>query len=124
MAWLSASGTRPSMCGLSLSITADTIYHILFITYLQFIPMAVSVTCFYQPGCMGCMEQGPINREVAAALNISIVKVNAVKNPQYIQKYTLKVTPTIILEKDGSVKERFEGVVHREQLEQVIRKYL
>ena len=86
--------------------------------------MAVSVTCFYQPGCMGCMEQSPINREVAVALNVSIEEVDAVKNPRYIQQYTLRVTPTIIIEKDGAVKERFEGVVHREQLEGAIRKYL
>jgi thioredoxin 1 len=86
--------------------------------------MAVTVTCFYQPGCMGCMEQSPINREVAAALHVSIGEIDAVKNPQYIKQYTLKVTPTIIIEKDGSVKERFEGVVHREQLEGAIKKYL
>jgi hypothetical protein len=34
------------------------------------------------------------------------------------------VTPTVIIEKDGVVKERFEGVVHREQLEGAIKKYL
>jgi thioredoxin 1 len=86
--------------------------------------MAVSVTCFYQPGCMGCLEQSPINREVAAALHVIIEEIDAIKNPQVIKQYTLKVTPTIIIEKDGSVKERFEGVVHREQLEGAIRKYL
>jgi len=86
--------------------------------------MAVSVTCFYQPGCMGCLEQSPINREVAAALHVIIEEIDAIKNPQVIQQYTLKVTPTIIIEKDGSVKERFEGVVHREQLEGAIKKYL
>jgi len=86
--------------------------------------MAVSVTCFFQPGCMGCMEQTPINREVSDALHVSIGEIDAVKNPQYIKKYSLKVTPTTIIEKDGSVKERFEGVVHREQLESAIKKYL
>jgi thioredoxin 1 len=73
---------------------------------------------------MGCMEQSPINYEVAQALRMDIEEIDAIKNPLYINQYSLKATPTIIIEKDGSVRERFEGVVHREQLEGAIRKYL
>jgi thioredoxin 1 len=86
--------------------------------------MAVSVFSFFQPGCMGCMEQSPINREVAQELHVTIEEIDALKNPQYIRQYSLKVTPTIILILDNAVKERFEGVVHREQLEGAIKKYL
>ena len=86
--------------------------------------MAVSVISFFQPGCMGCMEQSPINREVAQELHVTIEEIDALKNPQYIRQYSLKVTPTIILILDNAVKERFEGVVHREQLEGAIKKYL
>jgi thioredoxin 1 len=73
---------------------------------------------------MGCMEQEPINREAEKVLGLTIEEIDAVENPQYIKEYTLKVTPTIILIQDGIVRERFEGVVHREQLEQTFRKYL
>ena len=73
---------------------------------------------------MGCMEQTPINIEVGKALNLNIEEVDAVKNPQYIKEYQLKVTPTIVVVKDGEVKERHEGVVHREQLEITLKKYL
>jgi thioredoxin 1 len=86
--------------------------------------MAVSVISFFQPGCMGCMEQSPINREVAQELHVTIEEIDALKNPQYVRQYSLKVTPTIILIQDNAVKERFEGVVHREQLEGAIKKYL
>lgn len=86
--------------------------------------MAVRVICFYQPGCMGCMEQTPINAEVSRALNITIDEIDAVKNPQYIAEFHLKVTPTIIILKDGLPMERFEGVVHMEQLTSAIKKYL
>jgi thioredoxin 1 len=86
--------------------------------------MAVSVMSFFQPGCMGCMEQSPINREVAQELHVTIEEIDALKNPQYVRQYSLKVTPTIILVQDNAVKERFEGVVHREQLEGAIKKYL
>jgi thioredoxin 1 len=70
------------------------------------------------------MEQEPINREAEKVLGLTIEEIDAVENPQYIKEYTLKVTPTIILIQDGIVRERFEGVVHREQLEQTFRKYL
>ena len=73
---------------------------------------------------MGCMEQTPINTEVGKILNVEIEEIDAVKNPQYIKEYQLKVTPTIVVVKDGEVKERFEGVVHREQLEITLKKYL
>jgi thioredoxin 1 len=86
--------------------------------------MAVRVICFYQPGCMGCMEQSPINTEVAKALNLTIEEIDAIKNPQYIRELLLKVTPTIVILKEGVLMERFEGVVHPEQLKEAIKKYL
>lgn len=86
--------------------------------------MAVRIICFYQPGCMGCTEQEPINREVEKATGIRIEEIDAVENPQYIREYQLKVTPTIILLQDSAVRERFEGVVHPEQLEETLKKYL
>jgi len=73
---------------------------------------------------MGCMEQTPINLEVGKILNVDIEEIDAVKNPQYIKEYQLKVTPTIVVIKDGAVKERLEGVVHSEQLESTLKKYL
>jgi thioredoxin 1 len=86
--------------------------------------MTLRVLCFFQPGCMGCMEQEPINAEVGRALHLPIEEIDAVKNPQYIKEYHLAATPTILVIRDGVEKERFEGVVHAEQLEAVLKKYL
>jgi thioredoxin 1 len=86
--------------------------------------MTVRVICFYQPGCMGCMEQAPINAEVAKALSITIEEIDAIKNPHFIKEFSLKVTPTIIILQEEKVCERFEGVVHPEQLRAAIEKYL
>ncbi len=71
--------------------------------------MAVRVICFYQPGCMGCMEQTPINTEVAKSLNLLIEEIDAIKNPQYIKEFLLKVTPTIVILKEGTL----HGAVRR-----------
>ncbi|MDO9323489.1 MAG: thioredoxin family protein [Methanoregula sp.] len=86
--------------------------------------MVVRVICFYQPGCMGCMEQTPINLDVGKKMGITIEEIDAVKNPQLIQLYGLKATPTIIFVNNNVVMERLEGVVHAEQLEAILKKYL
>ncbi len=91
-------------------------------THLFFMP--VRVICFNQEGCIGCEEQVPINHEVQNILGIEIEVINAVKNPEYISKYGLKVTPTIVIIDDDELKEKMEGVVHRETLEETIKKYL
>ena len=85
--------------------------------------MAVRVICFYQPGCVGCMEQTPINREVEKTAGIRIEEIDAVNNPEYIKQYGLKVTPTIVVLDNDVVQKRFEGVVHAEQLEENLKKY-
>ena len=85
--------------------------------------MPVRVICFYQPGWMGFMEQSPINREVEKKMDVTIEEIDVVKNPQFIQQYGLKVTPTIIILDKNVVKERLEGVVQAEQLEATLKKY-
>ena len=86
--------------------------------------MTLRVLCFFQPGCMGCMEQEPINAGVSKSLQGRIEEIDAVKNPQYISMYQLTATPTLLVLVDGNVVERFEGVVHAEQLEAALKKYL
>ena len=72
---------------------------------------------------MGCREQTPANRQVEKTLGITIEEIDAVKNPQYIRQYGLKVTPTIVILDNDVVQERFEGVVRGEQLEACLKKY-
>jgi thioredoxin 1 len=86
--------------------------------------MAVNVISFYQEGCMGCEEQTPILREVEKSLGIEIEEIDAVKNPQHIKEYNLRVTPTTLVIEGDEVRERMEGLVHREDLEAAIRRHL
>jgi thioredoxin 1 len=70
------------------------------------------------------MEQEPINAEVSRVLKVPVEEIDATKNPQYIKEYDLRATPTILVIRDGKVVERFEGVVHAEQFEAAVKKYL
>jgi len=86
--------------------------------------MGIAVLCFLQEGCMGCSEQAPINRGVEKELRIRIEEIDAVKNPRFVRQYHLRVTPTTIILLNGEEKRRFEGLVHREELEAALREYL
>jgi len=86
--------------------------------------MPVRILCYDQEGCMGCIEQEPINRQVEDELGVTIEELDALQHPDDIATYGLKVTPTILIIVDGVVRERFEGVMHRELLEEAIKKYL
>jgi len=84
--------------------------------------MPVRILCYDQEGCMGCIEQEPINRQVEDELGVTIEEKDALEHPDDIAAYGLKVTPTILVIVDGAVRERFEGVMHRETLENAIKK--
>ncbi len=86
--------------------------------------MGVVVLCFDQKGCMGCVEQSPINRQVEKALHIPIQEVDVVKNPRFVAQYHLRVTPTIVILLNGEERKRFEGLVHREELEAALKEYI
>ena len=73
---------------------------------------------------MGCSEQAPINREVEKDLHLRIEEIDAVKNPRFVRQYGLRVTPTTLILLNGVEKKRFEGLVHREELEAALREYL
>jgi thioredoxin 1 len=85
--------------------------------------MALKIISFYQEGCMGCEEQAPILHEVEKNLGVTIEKIDAVKNPHYIKEYGLRVTPTVLVIEGGEVKERMEGLAHREELEAAIKRH-
>ena len=86
--------------------------------------MPLEVLCFYQKNCVGCEEQEPINREVERKTGITIAEIDAVESPAYIKQYDLHLTPTIILLLDDEIKEKFEGVIQSEELEDAVRRYL
>ena len=86
--------------------------------------MSLQILCFYQKNCIGCEEQEPINREVEKKTGVKFEEINAVETPQVIKKYDLHLTPTIIILRDNEIKEKFEGVIHSEELEEAIRRYL
>lgn len=69
---------------------------------------------------MACREQEPILEEVERNCTLSAERINPLKNRSIIKEFRLTVTPTTILLNDGVEVKRFEGLVHRESLEEAI----
>lgn len=86
--------------------------------------MSIEILCFHQDSCPGCDEQKAINQEIEENLSISIKDIDAVRTEGAIQKYALKVTPTILILVDDTEKERFEGITPGQILEEKIKKYV
>lgn len=84
--------------------------------------MAMRVIYFFQEGCMACQEQEPILAEAERTCGFSAERINPLRERESIKKYHLSVTPTILLFSDGVEIGRFEGLVHREQLEDALRR--
>jgi len=86
--------------------------------------MSVKILSFYQDGCMGCLEQEPINAEVASTFPVPIESINAKEHPDSITTYGLRVTPTTVILVDDTVVEKVEGVLHLEEFSTLLKKYL
>ncbi|MGV8129994.1 MAG: thioredoxin family protein [Methanolinea sp.] len=85
--------------------------------------MVLRVIYFFQDGRMACHEQKPILEEVERNCNIAADRINPLKNRAAIKEFRLSVTPTIVILKNGTEVKRFEGLVHREPLEEAIRRF-
>jgi len=67
---------------------------------------------FWMPGCPPCLTMAPIIEEIAKEFEgkAKIGKLNVVENTKIAQQYTIMGVPTIIIFKDGEIKERATGL--------------
>lgn len=72
---------------------------------------------------MACHEQEPILTEVERNTHLTAERINPLRERSAIREFQLTVTPTILIMNNGTEVKRFEGLVHREQLEEAIRSY-
>jgi len=88
--------------------------------------MAIRILYFSQDGCMACSEQEPILLEVEKNCGVKVerIAIDPTKGRSLIKEYRLSVTPTILFVRERKELERFEGLVHQEQLSEAIRRHL
>ncbi len=80
---------------------------------------------FFAEWCGPCKVMAPILKDVKQEVGdaVSILKVDVDKNPQAAAAYQVQGVPTLILFKQGKVLWRQSGVVQKNGLVGVIRKF-
>lgn len=79
---------------------------------------------FWAPWCAPCLAIGPIVEDLAGEYKDSakITKLNVDDAPETATKYGVRGIPTLMLFKDGELKETIVGLVSKDRLEDLIKK--
>ncbi len=80
---------------------------------------------FWRPGCPACSGISEIVQELRKEVNDQalVSTMNILVNPEVAQEYKIPAVPTIIIFKDGQVKERAVGLRSKEVLIEKIKLY-
>ncbi len=71
---------------------------------------------FWSPTCPPCLILGPIIEEIAKEFEgkARVGKLNVFENPETAGKYQIVGIPTVIIFKDGEIKEKATGLRPKE----------
>ncbi|WP_440951099.1 thioredoxin [Methanosphaerula subterraneus] len=78
---------------------------------------------FYAEWCGPCKMQSPLIDRLKEKMGdaIEVRKMDVDQHMKEAGEYQISVVPTLIIEKDGKVVKRLEGVTSAEDLEQMLR---
>ena len=77
---------------------------------------------FFATWCGPCRIQSPIIDSLAEKIGdkVDVKKVDVDQFPDLANKYHISVVPTLIIEKDGKVAHRLEGITDAASLEAML----
>jgi thioredoxin 1 len=81
---------------------------------------------FWAPWCAPCRRIAPIVDQLAEEYNgrVTVAKVNIDENPSTPNRFFVRGIPTLLLFKDGELKETIVGLAAKDDLVRVIDKHL
>ncbi|GGL69142.1 thioredoxin [Halocalculus aciditolerans] len=85
--------------------------------------MTVTLKDFYADWCGPCKTQDPILEELEEDYegSVSFEKIDVDEEQDVANEYQVRSIPTIVVENDDGVVERFVGVTQREKLEDALK---
>jgi len=84
--------------------------------------MTVSLKDFYADWCGPCKTQDPILEELEEDYGdeVEFEKVNVDEEQDVANEYQVRSLPTLVVENDDGIVERFVGVTQRDDLEDAL----
>jgi len=81
---------------------------------------------FYADWCGPCKILGPIIDELAKEYEgrALVAKVNTESNPNLSRHFKIKSIPTLVVIHKGALAERFQGLVPKPNLEEILEEYI
>jgi len=81
---------------------------------------------FWATWCAPCRAIAPIVEEMAETYSgkVKVAKVNVDENQSTPAQYNIRGIPTLLLFKDGQVREQLVGAASRDVIENLIKKHL
>ena len=85
------------------------------------VDMPVTLKDFHADWCGPCRTQDPIIEELAEEYpDVDFEKVNVDEQQEVANEYQVRSLPTLIVENDDGIVERFVGVTQRDDIESAL----
>jgi thioredoxin 1 len=83
--------------------------------------MSVTLKDFYADWCGPCKTQDPILEEVSEDFpDVAFEKVDVDEEQDVANEYQVRSLPTLVVENDDGIVERFIGVTQRDDIEEAL----